>query len=278
MSEQSSLPKVVNPREYGAINSLGLWTLYKREVGRFMNVWRQTLIAPLVTTLLYIIVFQLARGAGDGTIRQGDFAGIAFNDFLAPGLLVMAILTNSFANTSSSLVIAKVQGTHVDFMMPPLSPIEQTIGFVAGAATRGIAVALAAGIVIHLSGLASLPIRNIWAVVWFAACAAIMLGAIGAMTGIWADKFDNNATITNFIIVPLTFLSGTFYDINRLPEILKNIAFFDPFFYLIDGFRFGFLDAANSNIAIGATVSGLLALLCCIGVWAMFKTGYKLKA
>ena len=278
MSEQSSLPKIAAPREYGAINSLGLWTLYKREVGRFMNVWRQTLIAPLVTTVLYIIVFQLARGAGDGTIRQGDFAGIAFNDFLAPGLLVMAILTNSFANTSSSLVIAKVQGTHVDFMMPPLSPIEQTIGFVAGAATRGIAVALAAGIVIHFSGLASLPIRHLWAVVWFAACAAIMLGAIGAMTGIWADKFDNNATITNFIIVPLTFLSGTFYDINRLPEILKNIAYYDPFFYLIDGFRFGFLGAANSNIAIGAAVSGALALICCVGVWAMFKTGYKLKA
>ena len=222
MSEQSSLPKISNPREYGAINTLGLWTLYKREVGRFMNVWRQTLIAPLVTTVLYIIVFQLARGAGDGTIRSGDFAGIAFNDFLAPGLLVMAILTNAFANTSSSLVIAKVQGTHVDFMMPPLSPLEQTIGFVAGAATRGIAVALAAGIVIHLTGLASLPIRHFWAVIWFAACAAIMLGAIGAMTGIWADKFDNNATITNFIIVPLTFLSGTFYDINPLARGFKE--------------------------------------------------------
>ena len=243
-----------------------------------MNVWRQTLIAPLVTTLLYIIVFQLARGSGDGIIRGGDFEGIAFSDFLAPGLLVMAILTNAFANTSSSLVISKVQGTYVDFMMPPLSPLELTIGFVAGAATRGIAVALAAGVVIHLSGLASLPIQNLWAVVWFGACAAILLGAIGAMTGIWADKFDNNATITNFIIVPLTFLSGTFYDINRLPSILRDIAYFDPFFYLIDGFRYGFLDAANSNIALGAAVSGGLALVCCIGVWGMFRTGYKLKA
>ena len=278
MTDQSPSTTIAQPRNYGAVNGLGLWTLYKREVGRFMNVWRQTLIAPLVTTLLYIIVFQLARGEGDGIIRAGDFEGIAFNDFLAPGLLVMAILTNAFANTSSSLVIAKVQGTHVDFMMPPLSPIEQTIGFVSGAATRGIAVALAAGIVIHLSGLASLPIKNIWAVVWFGGCAAIMLGAIGAMTGIWADKFDNNATITNFIIVPLTFLSGTFYDINRLPDVLKNIAYFDPFFYLIDGFRYGFLDAANSNIAIGAAVSGVLALICCFGVWVMFKTGYKLKA
>ena len=243
-----------------------------------MNVWRQTLIAPLVTTLLYIIVFQLARGSGDGIIRGGDFEGIAFSDFLAPGLLVMAILTNAFANTSSSLVISKVQGTYVDFMMPPLSPLELTIGFVAGAATRGIAVALAAGVVIHLSGLASLPVQNLWAVVWFGACAAILLGEIGAMTGIWADKFDNNATITNFIIVPLTFLSGTFYDINRLPSILRDIAYFDPFFYLIDGFRYGFLDAANSNIALGAAVSGGLALVCCIGVWGMFRTGYKLKA
>jgi ABC-2 type transport system permease protein len=243
-----------------------------------MNVWRQTLVAPLVTTILYIIVFQLARGAGDGTIRAGDFEGIAFNDFLAPGLLVMAMLTNSFANSSSSLVQSKILGTNVDFMMPPLSPKELTIGFVTGAATRGMAVALAAGICIHLSGLASLQIQNLWAVLWFGVCASVMLGAIGAMTGIWADKFDNNATVTNFIIVPLTFLSGTFYDINRLPDVLKNIAFFDPFFYLIDGFRYGFLDKANSDIAIGAVVSGVLAFVCCMGVWAMFKTGYKLKA
>lgn len=278
MTDQSPNLSIAQPREYGAVNSLGLWTLYKREVGRFMNVWRQTLIAPLVTTLLYIIVFQLARGTGDGIIRSGDFAGIAFNDFLAPGLLVMAILTNAFANTSSSLVISKVQGTHVDYMMPPLSPIELTIGFVSGAATRGILVALSAGIVIHFSGLASLPVKNAWAIIWFGGCASIMLGAIGAMTGIWADKFDNNATITNFVIIPLTFLSGTFYDINRLPEVLKNIAFFDPFFYLIDGFRYGFLGAANSDIGTGVAVSGGLAFLCCLGVWGMFKTGYKLKA
>lgn len=278
MTDQSPLPTITQPRQYGAVNGLGLWTLYKREVGRFMNVWRQTLIAPLVTTLLYIIVFQLARGAGDGTIRSGDFAGVAFNDFLAPGLLVMSILTNSFANSSSSLVQAKILGTNVDFMMPPLSPLELTMGFVSGAATRGICVAIAAGTVIHLSGLASLGIKHAWAIVWFGACASIMLGAIGAMTGIWADKFDNNATVTNFFIVPLTFLSGTFYDINRLPEVLKNIAFFDPFFYLIDGFRFGFLGVSNSNIGIGMAVTGGLALLCCVGVWVMFKTGYKLKA
>ena len=243
-----------------------------------MNVWRQTLIAPLITTLLYIIVFQLARGVGDGRISTGDFDGVLFNDFLAPGLLVMAILTNAFANASSSLVQAKILGTNVDFMMPPLSPAELTMGFVSGAATRGIAVALAAGVMIHLSGLASLSITNLWAVIWFGGCAAVMLGAIGAMTGIWADKFDNNATVTNFIIVPLTFLSGTFYDITRLPPVLEKIAYFDPFFYLIDGFRYGFLDKANSDIAVGAAVSGALALLCSLGVWGMFKTGYKLKA
>jgi len=269
---------IAEPREYGAVNGLGLWTLYKREVGRFLNVWRQTLVAPIVTTLLYITVFQLAFGGGGRAITEGDFANIPFGNFLAPGLLVMAILQNSFANTSSSLVISKVQGTQVDFMMPPLNATELTIGFVTGAATRGILVALVAGIAIHLSPLADLSIKHVWAILWFGGCAAVLLGAIGAMTGIWADKFDNNATITNFIIVPLTFLSGTFYDINRLSSPFREIANFDPFFYLIDGFRYGFLGAANSNIMIGAVVSGVLTFLCCGGVWWMFKSGYKLKA
>ncbi|MEO1475931.1 MAG: ABC transporter permease [Pseudomonadota bacterium] len=263
-------------RAYGTFNTLGLWTLYKREVARFVTVWKQTLVAPIIQTLLFMTVFQLAFG-NRGNL-SGDFAGLAYGDFLAPGLLIMAILQNAFANSSSSLVISKVQGSHVDFLMPPLSPVELTIGFVAGAATRGLAVALIAGIAIHLSPLADLPIRSPLAILWFGICAALMLAALGAMGGIWADKFDNLATISNFVIVPLTFLSGTFYDINVLIEPFLTVAHFDPFFYLIDGFRYGFLGAANSNLAIGAAVSGGLAFLSCTGVWWMFRTGYKLKA
>ncbi|MEM7662356.1 MAG: ABC transporter permease [Pseudomonadota bacterium] len=263
-------------RDYGAVNWLGLWTLYRREVARFVTVWKQTLVAPIIQTLLFMTVFQLAFG-NRGNL-SGDFEGLPYGDFLAPGLLIMAILQNAFANSSSSLVISKVQGSHVDFLMPPLSSLELTVGFVAGAATRGLMVALIAGIAIHLSPLADLHIHSLITVLWFGICAALILGALGAMGGIWADKFDNLATISNFVIVPLTFLSGTFYDINVLIEPFLTVAYFDPFFYLIDGFRYGFLGAANSNLAIGAAVAGGLALTTCTGVWWMFRSGYKLKA
>lgn len=263
-------------RQYGAVNGLGLWTLYWREVARFLNVWKQTLVAPIIQTLLFMTVFQLAFGSRGNL--SGDFEGLAYGDFLAPGLLVMAILQNAFANSSSSLVISKVQGSHVDFLMPPLSSLELTIGFIAGAATRGIAVALIAGIAIHLSPLADLPLKHPLAILWFGLCAAIILGALGTMGGIWADKFDNLATISNFVIVPLTFLSGTFYDINVLSEPFFTLSLLDPFFYLIDGFRYGFLGAANSDLVIGAWVSGLLALAYSVGTWWMIRSGYKLKS
>ena len=263
-------------RDYGAVNWLGVWTLYKREVSRFLTVWKQTLVAPIVQTLLFMTVFELAFG-NRGNL-SGDFEGLKYGDFLAPGLLIMAILQNAFANSSSSLVVSKVQGSYVDFLMPPLSALELTVAFIAGAATRGLMVAVIAGVFIHISPLADLPIVHLWAVVWFGLCAAIILGACGAMGGIWADKFDNLATISNFVIVPLTFLSGTFYDINVLIEPFLTIAWFDPFFYIIDGFRYGFLDAANSNLMIGVLVSGALAFATSFGVWWMFRTGYKLKA
>lgn len=276
LARQSAAVTPPAVRAYGAVNWLGVWTLYKREVARFLSVWKQTLVAPIVQTLLFMTVFQLAFG-NRGNL-SGDFAGLTYGDFLAPGLLIMAILQNAFANSSSSLVISKVQGSHVDFLMPPLSPLELTCAFIAGAASRGIMVAVIAGVCIHLSPLANLPLQHIWAVLWFGLCAAITLGACGAMGGIWADRFDNLATISNFVIVPLTFLSGTFYDINVLIEPFLTISLFDPFFYLIDGFRYGFLDAANSNLTIGAIVAGALAFTTSTGVWWMFKTGYKLKA
>jgi len=279
------------PRRYGLVNGLGLWTLYKREVGRFIKVWMQTLFAPVITTLLFMTVFKLAFG--DRGELRGDFEGLIYNDFLAPGLIVMAILQNAFQNTASSLTISKVQGSQVDFLMPPLSPLELTVGFIAGAATRGLMVALIAGIAIHFSGpliwlvtlgqaqvesLASLDIRHAWAILYFGLTSSILLGAFGAMGGIWAEKFDHLAAITNFVIVPLSFLSGTFYDIKVMIEPFYTFALFDPFFYLIDGFRYGFLGVANSNIATGALVAGILSVGASAIVWWMFRSGYKLKA
>ena len=276
LAAEANAARPPQPRAYGSINSLGLWTLYRREVARFLKVWMQTLFAPVITTLLFMTVFKLAFG--DRGQLTGDFEGLVYNNFLAPGLVVMAILQNAFQNSSSSLTIAKVQGSQVDFLMPPLSPLELTIAFIGGAVTRGVMVALVAGVAIHVSGLASLSIVNAWAVVYFGACAAIMLGALGAMGGIWADKFDHLAAITNFVIVPLTFLSGTFYDIKVMVQPFYTLALFDPFFYLIDGFRFGFLGVSNSNLVIGVVVSGALAFLASAATWFMLKSGYKLKS
>ena len=264
------------PRRFSGLNSLGLWTLYKREVGRFIKVGMQTLLAPAVSTLLLMTVFKLAFGnRGD---LGGDFAGTAYQDFLAPGLVIMTILQNAFQNTSSSLTISKVQGNTVDFLMPPLSPLELTLGFVAGAATRGVFVGLITALAIQLIGLASLDIAHIWAVIWFALTASIILGAIGAIGGIWAEKFDHLAAVTNFVIVPLTFLSGTFYDVKVLAEPFQSLAHWDPFFYLIDGFRYGFLGVGNSNIGIGVLVTGGLSVFVCMLVWLCFRSGWKLKA
>lgn len=270
------VPSPPKPRAYGAVNWLGLWTLYKREVGRFMKIWMQTLLAPVVSTLLFMTVFKLAFGSRGNL--TGDFSGLDYNSFLAPGLIVMSMLQNAFQNSSSSLASAKVQGSHVDFLMPPLSPLELTVGFIFGAATRGVLVGAIAATGIHFSGLATISIVHIWPVIWFGLMATIFLAAIGAMGGIWADKFDHLAAVSNFVIVPLTFLSGTFYDINVLVEPFKSLAFFDPIFYLIDGFRYGFLDAANSDIMTGAIVSASMAFLASAGVWWMLRTGFKLKA
>lgn len=263
-------------RQYGAVNGLGLWTLFRREIARFLKVWMQTVFAPIVTTLLFMTVFKLAFGSR-GQLT-GDFAGLDYNDFLAPGLIMMAILQNAFQNTSSSLVQAKFNSTHVDFLMPPLSPLELTAGFLGGAVVRGVAVALISGLGIQLSGLASLSVTHVWPLVWYGLTSAIILGAIGALGGIWADKFDHLAAVTNFVIVPLTFLSGTFYDIKVMAEPFQTLARLDPIFYMIDGFRYGFLGVANGSIGIGMTVTGALAGLSVVAVWWLFRSGYKLKA
>lgn len=255
----------------GRFNGYGLWTLYAKEVRRFCKVWAQTLIAPVITTLLFLAIFSLALGRA---VEQ--VAGVPFAVFLAPGLVMMAMVQNAFANTSSSMVVSKVQGNIVDILMPPLSPGELTAGYVLSAATRGILV----GIVTMLAMWAFVPIRvdNPGLVLFHACAASILLSLLGLIGGIWAEKFDHIAAVTNFIVTPLAFLSGTFYSIERLPGVWNQIAHFNPFFYMIDGFRTGFIGHADADPLLGiAVMTGLNAAL-----WAlcrhMFKTGYKLKA
>ncbi len=266
------------PRRYGAVNWLGVWTLYKREVGRFLKVATQTLFAPVLSVVLFMIVFKLAYPERGDLQFDGLAGGVAFNDFIAPGLIMMAILNNAFQNSSSSLTISKVQGSQVDFLMPPLSPMELSFGFIAGAATRGAVCALLTALVIYGTGLASFSLAHVWPILYFGLTASVMLGAIGAMGGIWADKFDHLAAVSQFVILPLTFLSGTFYRIEALNPVFEALSHANPFFYLIDGFRYGFIGAADGNLTTGVIVCGLVALACAAGVWLMFRTGYKLKA
>ncbi len=252
-------------------NWIGLWTLYKREVRRFLKVYTQTLLAPMITTLLFLAVFALALGGAERFV--GD---IPFMEFLAPGLIMMAIAQNAFANTSSSLVVAKVQGNIVDTLMPPFTAHELVFGIALGGATRGVVTGLFVGsaMIVVVGG----SVHHAGYIVYHAMMAALMLSLLGIIGGIWAEKFDHIAAVTNFIVTPLSFLSGTFYTIDRLPDVAQTIAKINPFFYMIDGFRFGFIGHADSSLWIGITVMAVVN----IGLWAiatwMFATGYKLKA
>jgi len=258
-------------RQIGVVNWRGLWTLYVREVTRFYKVGTQTLAAPVVTTLLFFAIFSVAL-AGDGR-TVGD---IPFAVFLAPGLIMMAILQSSFANTSSSMMVSKVQGNIVDVLMPPLSPAELTLGFAAGGVTRGVLVGLAAGAAMWV--FAGLQIHHPLAIVFHAVAASVMLSLLGLIGGIWSEKFDHIAAMTNFVVVPLSFLSGTFYSIGRLPEAWQDVARLNPFFYAIDGFRYGFIGSSDSELWLSMTVMIAINAALFALVYRLFATGYKLKS
>lgn len=261
-------PIEVNPN---AANWLGLWTLYSREVRRFLKVYTQTLVAPLVTTLLFLAVFSLALGR---SVEQ--IGAIPFLEFLGPGLVMMAITQNAFANTSSSILIAKVQGNIVDTLMPPLTAHELTFAFAMGGATRGLVIGTL--IVAVMSLFVPMGIDNIALVLYHGFMGALMLSLFGIIGGIWSIKFDHIAAVTNFVVTPLSFLSGTFYSIERLPDLGRFLAHINPFFYMIDGFRAGFIGQADSNVMTGVLVMAGINIFLWIVSYRMFKTGYKLKA
>jgi ABC-2 type transport system permease protein len=261
----------LQPRRYGPVNWLGVWTLTSREVRRFLKVYGQTIIAPVVTTLLLLAVFALALG---GAVRQAG--GVIYSEFLAPGLIIMAMAQNAFANTSSSLIIAKVQGNIVDSLMPPLSATELTIGFAAGGVIRGAVV----GVVVAacLAPLVTLHAAHVGFIIFHGLAASLFMSLLGIAGAIWAEKFDHIAAVTNFVVTPAAFLSGTFYTIDRLPDPWHLVALWNPFFYMIDGFRYGFLDHADGNLTLGiVAMAGINVGLFALCHW-MFRTGYKLRA
>jgi ABC-2 type transport system permease protein len=251
------------------VNWMGLATLYKKEIKRFMRVGPQTLLAPVISNLLYMTVFVLAFSA----LRPDPKSFMAF---LAPGLVMLGILNNAAANSSSSIMTGKLMGSISDVLMPPLSYFELAIGWIAGAATRGIIVALVTSLA--LSFFTPMYPSKIWAIVYFGISAAVMMGMVGVLSGIWAEKFDQLAVVNQFIILPLSFLSGTFYSIDVLPETFQELILLNPLFYLIDGFRYGFLGVSDGPIITGIIIIFLINILLFFTVLKVIKSGWRIKS
>lgn len=262
----------------GRLNRLGLWTLYMKEVRRFFKVQLQTIWAPAITTLLFLVIFTIAMGRGDREIL-----GVNFATFVAPGLIVMGMMQNAFANASFSLLGGKIQGTIIDYLMPPLSNFEMLVGLVGAAMTRAILVGLAVGLAMMLYPGVDLSMAHPWAVVWFGLMGAMMLSFLGVLTSIWAEKFDHNAAVTNFVVAPLALLSGTFYVIDNLAPFFQSVSRLNPFFYVISGFRFGFLgqsDIGDTNMAVlhGALGLGVLNVVLGLFTYFVLRSGWNLRS
>jgi len=252
------------------MNWIACFTLFKKEISRFSKVWLQTVIAPVVTALLYLLVF--------GHVLEGRvevFAGVSYSAFLIPGLLMMAVIQNAFANTSSSLIQSKVMGSLVFIMLPPFSEFEFFLAYVGAAIVRGLAVGL--GVFLLAVFYVQVPIDNIFVVLAFAILGSYVMAALGMIAGIWAEKFDQIAAFQSFLIGPLTFLSGVFYSINSLPPFWAGLSKWNPFFYMIDGFRYGFFGQSDQPVMLSFFAMILAATVLTAACMWMLRSGYKLR-
>ena len=254
------------------VNWVGLKTLYIKEVRRFFKVQTQTVWAPAVTTMLFLVIFTVALGRRGRTVM-----GVHFADFLAPGLIVMAMLQNAFANSSFSLLVGKMQGNIVDYLLPPLSTGELIAGLVGAAVTRAFLVGGAVWLAMWLWPGVSVAVREPLWLFWFALMGSLMLSFLGLMTSIWADKFDHAAAVTNFVVTPLSLLSGTFYSVEQLSPAFRAVSHANPFFYVISGFRYGFLGITDSPLWVGAAGLLLLNVALWAACYALLKSGWKIK-
>jgi len=257
-------------KKFSYVNWIGFWTLYKKEVLRFLIVVIQTVISPLVTSLLFLIVLSLAIGS-----ERGEVLGFPFITFLAPGLIAMQVIQQGFSHSSSSIMIGKIQGNIVDILYAPLNAAEITLAINLAACTRSVMIAIVS--IVVFSFIVDLEFYNFFYIFIFTFLGSFILSSIGIIIGLWAEKFDHMASATNFIIVPLSFLSGTFYSIKILPDILKNISEMNPFFYIIDGFRYGFLGVSDGSLQFGLTYLIILSFLTWFVSYILFKKGYKIK-
>ncbi len=252
------------------MNSIGTWTLYKKEVRRFLKVYNQTLLAPVVTSLLFLAVFSLSVG------RRAAYVGsIDFSEFMASGLIIMTVVQQVFANTSSSMIMGKVLGSMVDLLMPPFSAGEIVFAFVAAAVTRGVMVGIISAIAIRI--FVDYHVEHIGITLFYGFAAGTLLALLGLLAGVLAESFDQMAAITSYVITPLSFLSGTFYSTRNLPGFWQNVAHANPFFYMIDGFRYGMTGYTDGDPLLGAIVLVGANVVLWLIVWKLIDRGYRLK-
>ena len=261
----------IGVRRFGLINWVGTLNLYNKECKRFLIVWAQTLFSPLISSLLFLSVLSLAIGQ-----ERSEVLGFPFITFLAPGLICMSVIQQGFSHSASSLMIGKIQGNIVDTLFAPLSAAEVTLAIIFAAVTRSIIIVVIS--IIVFSFIIEINIFSIFYIFIFSFLGAFILGAIGVCAGLWAEKFDHMATVTNFIITPLSFLSGVFYSIDRLPDFFQTISKANPFFYIIDGFRYGFLGTSDGSIGFGLIYLIILSLIFWFTSYYLFKIGYKIKS
>ena len=253
------------------INWIGTYSLYKKETLRFLNVFGQTVVGPIITAILFLLVISLAIGE-----NRKDVLGVSFIEFLAPGLIAMQVIQQSFSHSSSSLLMGKVMGNIVDIIGAPLSALEVTFAIIFAAITRGIIIASIS--IIIFSFVIEIKINNYLIFTIYLFLSSFIMGSAGFIAGLWADKFDNMATVTNFIIVPLSFLSGTFYSFERLPDILKSVSYYNPFFHMIDGFRYSFINNMDGSIKFGLIYLVILSIITWFISYILYKKGYKIKS
>tara|TARA_Y100000816_G_scaffold288312_1_gene272650 strand:+ start:1651 stop:2463 length:813 start_codon:yes stop_codon:yes gene_type:complete len=256
--------------KFGFVNYVGFISLYSRECSRFFVVWAQTLLSPLVSSLLFLSVLSLALGS-----QRGDVLGHSFIVFLAPGLIIQSMMLQSFSHSSSSLMISKMQGNIIDLLYAPLSALEVSISIILAAVTRSIIIGIVSTLVFFL--IVDIKITNMIFIFYSAFFGSFFIGSLGFITGLWATKFDHTATITNFIITPLAFLSGVFYTIDKLPSIFQTVSYFNPFFHIINIFRYGFLGVSDGNIYFGIIYLPLLSLSAWFIAYILYRNGYKIK-
>ena len=261
----------IGVRKFGLVNWIGFRTLYIKEVSRFLVVWAQTLLSPLISSLLFLSVLSLALGN-----ERGEVLGFSFISFLAPGLIAMSIIQQSFSHSVSSLMIAKIQGNITDTLFAPLSAVEVSLAIILAAVTRSIVILIISIIVFSL--IIEIHIYSIFYIFVGAFLGSFILGALGFITGLWAEKFDHTATITNFIVTPLSFLSGVFYSVDRLPAFFQSMSKINPFFFIIDITRFGFLGVSDGFIVFGLFYLTILAFVMWFLSYYLYKIGYKIKS